>query len=383
MKAQDLSLANNLPARTGPCRSLFRAARACVSANGRLARILLLICTFFGLLLPAPAILAASEKGAAGRIFTLLILDSQQGNPYDEVRSALAKALDRGGYVEGRNLRTMLLVTGNDAAHGERILRKALEMNRYDVIFVGGTVATISAKKVLLGDMRQSVVFGAPTDPVGIGVIKNFTGKPFSNFTGVSYPVPPKARLKFIKRLLPHARTFGLVYADMPQSASYNGWLQDLIDHDPEFKDLKIIFRSVPLKTGENGDALMAMEAAPHIVELDAQVDAFIKPNDQMGTRRQFAEIVYKTATKPLIGLARDDVMGHWGSTAVIFPSHESIGEQAARMIKDLFEGRNVADILPEWPKKFGFAIDLPKARQFRISVPVELLQLSGDNIVK
>ena len=317
------------------------------------------------------------------RVFKLLILDSQQGHPYDEVRSALADALKGHGYVEGRNLRTTLQVSGNDTGRGERILRDELRQNRYDVIFSGGTVATISAKNVLLGDMSQRVVFGAPTDPVGIGVIKDFASRPYANFTGVCYPVPIKARLKFIKRLLPKARTFGLIHADMPQSASYNEWLRDLVAKDPEFKELKILFRSVPLITGENGDRLMAEAAIPHIRELDAQVDAYIKPNDQMGTRRQFAELVYKTATKPLIGITREDVMGGWGSTAVIYPSHASIGEQAARMIKELFRGTKVADIAPEWPKKYGFAVDLSKARQFNITVPIELLQLAGDNIVR
>ena len=319
----------------------------------------------------------------SGKVFKLLILDSQQGNPYDEVRDALAGALKAYGYIEGGNLHTRLRVTGNDAKAGERVLREELKRERYDVIFTGGTVATISARNVLLGDMSQRVVFAAPTDPVGIGVIKDFTGKPFANFTGVCYPVPPRARFKFIQRLLPKARTLGLIYADMPQSRSYNQWVQDLLDSDPEFRELKILYRRVPLITGENGDRLMAEAAIAHIRELDALVDAFVKPNDQMGTRRQFAEIVFKTATKPLIGITQADVMGGWGSTAVIYPSHASIGGQAAQMIKALFEGRNIADIAPEWPKKYGFAIDLPKARQFNISVPVELLQLAGDNIIK
>ena len=325
--------------------------------------------------------LCAAEE--PGKIFKLLILDSQKGNPYDEVRAALFKSLNGHGYVLGKNLRSTLLVTGNDVKVGELILREEINKDHYDVIFVGGTVATIAAKHVLLGLAKQRVIFGSPTDPVGIGVIKDFSSKPFSNFSGICYPVPPKARFKFIRQFLPKARTLGLIYADMPQSHSYNKWVQDLIAHDPEFKGIKILFRQVPLITGENGDRLMAEAAIPHIKELNAQVDAFIKPNDQLGTRRPFAEMVYQLASKPLIGITRDDVMEHWGSTAVIYPSHASIGEQAARMIKELFEGKQIADLAPEWPLKYGLAVDLSKAKRFGISVPVELLQLSGENIIK
>ncbi|MBI5922495.1 MAG: hypothetical protein HY847_12745 [Betaproteobacteria bacterium] len=324
-----------------------------------------------------------TDAGKEIRIYQLLILDSQLGNPYDEVRDALTKALETHGYSADKNLKITLQVIGNDVKTGEDILRQELGRRRYDVVFVGGTVATIAAKNVLYGNKRQAVVFAAPTDPVGIGVIKDFTSKPAANFTGICYPVPIKARFRFIRQLMPQARTFGLIYADMPQSHSYIRWLQDLIELDPEFKQFKIILRKVALVTGEQGDQQMAAAAEKHVKAIDASVDAFIKPVDQMGTRRSFSEVVYKTASKPLIGMVKDDVMAHWGATAVVYPSHVSIGKQAARMIRDLFQGKQVTEILPEWPKEYGFAVDLAKARQFGINIPVEILQMAGENIVK
>jgi putative ABC transport system substrate-binding protein len=184
-------------------------------------------------------------------------------------------------------------------------------------------------------------------------------------------------------RLMPKARTFGLIYADMPQSRSYNRWLEDLLRHDPEFREIRIIYRPVPLVTGEKGDRAMAENSRRIIRELDPRVDAYIKPCDQMGTRRHFSEVVYATSKKPLIGLVKDDVMGSWGAVATIFPLHDSIGRQAARMIKELFEGRMVSDVMPEWPQKYGVAIDLRKARRFGVDVPVELLQMAGENIIR
>ena len=88
-------------------------------------------------------------------------------------------------------------------------------------------------------------------------------------------------------------------------------------------------------------------------------------------------------ATKPLIGITRDDVMAQWGATAVVYPSHESIGQQAAEMLKRLFTGSQPADIVPQWPSKFGFAVDLSKTRRFGIQVPVQILRLAGPNVVK
>jgi len=319
---------------------------------------------------------------AQKRIHRLLVVDSQKGNPYDEVRAGLLKALADHGYVEGDNLEVTLRVLGNDVQEGERILKEEAK-NPPDAIFVGGTIATLAAKNALYGDMRNKIVFGSPTDPVGLGVIDNFESRPKANFTGVCYPVPVKARFRFIKQLLPQAKTLGLIYADMSQSHSYNRWISDLLANDPEFGDLKVEFRAVPLVTGEAGDKVMAQDAIKHIEELNAKVDAFIKPCDQMGTRRHLSEVMHKNATKPLIGLVQDDVMGNWGATAVMYPSHDSIGKQTARMIAALFQGKAVSDIIPEWPKSYGLAFDLHKARKFGFNVPIGLLQAAGENIVK
>ena len=321
-----------------------------------------------------------ADNSASSPVYRLLLLDSQQGYPYDDIRQALLAKLDSYGYQSGKNLQLTMETAANDARRGEQLLRERVKEG-YDVIFVGGTVATIAAKQALYGQ-KQAVIFAAPTDPIGIGVIDAFDRAPNANFTGICYPVPVKARLRFIKRLLPHAKTLGLIYANMPQSQSYNRWLQTLLSEDPEFADLKILFRPVPFITGENGDQAMANLAIPLIQELDSQVDAFIKPNDQLGTRRPFSEVVYRHASKPLIGIVKDDVMGHWGATAVVYPSHTSIGEQAARMIKALLEGQPINALPAEWPQKYGFALDLAKTKHFGMTVPVELIILAGDNIV-
>jgi putative ABC transport system substrate-binding protein len=159
--------------------------------------------------------------------------------------------------------------------------------------------------------------------------------------------------------------------------------LRDVIATVPEFKGIEVIFRAVTFIKGEHGDQEMSVRAIKYIKELDPLVDAFIKPNDQMGTRRHFAEVVNTTATKPLFGITKADVMKEWGATAVVYPSHESIGRQAASMIHHIFKGGKPADIVPEWPRKFGFAVDLRKTRRFQIKVPIEILRLSGKNIIK
>jgi len=329
----------------------------------------------------AAAFPAFCAQPAGVKNFHVFILDSQAGLPYDEICAAVLTSLAEAGYSEGKNLQVTIRYADNDVKRGERLLAE-LAKTPADVVLAVGTPAALAAKNVLYGK-RQPVVFASVTDPVGGGMIRAFGGSPGENFTGVSYPVPVKARLKFLRRLMPKAKTLGVIYADMPQSHSYNRWLENLAKSDPEFKGVKFLFRQVPLYAGEEGELKMAALVRRHVQELDGKVDAYLNPCDQLGARKPFSSAVYAAAKHPLIGLVRDDVMDRWGATAAIYPSHASIGRQAALMVTKLFAGKRVADVPAEWPQKFGIAVDLRKAKRFGIEVPVELLQMAGENIVR
>ncbi|MES9929789.1 MAG: ABC transporter substrate binding protein [Candidatus Thiodiazotropha sp. 6PDIVS] len=335
------------------------------------------IIVFIGLVLPT----ASHSLPDPERFYRLLILDSQTGSPYQDVRIPLIAALSEYGYRVGENLQITYGIAENDVLAGELILKEELS-KKFDVIYAGGTVATISAKHVMWNS-HIPVVFGAPTDPIGLGVIDNFDQPPKANFTGVSYPVPVRSRFLFLRQLMPDAHRFGLIYADMPQSESYNRWIRELLENDPEFDDIEVIFRAVPLVTGNNGDQKMAELAIPFIQELNDKVDAFLKPNDQLGARENFAKTVESYADKPLIGLVKNDVVSRWGATAVVYPCLECIGRQVAVMIRGLFEDYQVQQIEPKWPARYGYAVDLTKTKHFGIKVPVGILQLSGKNIVQ
>jgi putative ABC transport system substrate-binding protein len=323
----------------------------------------------------------ATAAPVPGRHYKILALDSQSGSPYADVYASLINSLESYGYKKDQNLLVTHLSAGNDLKNGEEILLQEKNQH-YDVIYTGGTVSTIAAKNVFY-QSDQPVVFASATDPVGIGIIDGFDQLPKANFTGVCYPVPVKARLRFIRSLFPEATRFGLIYADMPQSRSYNAWLLSALKEDPLLKGMQILFRPVPFITGETGDATMSQLARPIVHELDNKVDVFISANDQLGARRSFSNLIRSQTDKPLIGIVRNDVMNNWGAMAAIFPSHQSIGAQAAKMIQSLFEGKPLKQIMPEWPAKFGYAVDLNKAQTYGVVLPVGILQLAGENIVR
>ncbi|MBI4976312.1 MAG: hypothetical protein HZC28_02460 [Spirochaetes bacterium] len=332
---------------------------------------LITLCAVSFLLVSVP--LAAQKK--------ILVIDTQKTGWPAEAAAARKKFLDANGFVEGKNLNVVSYSVENDEAKATTLLTEELP-KKYDVIVLNGTIPARAAKKVAYGK-PQPFVFAGVTDPIGVGLIADFKNPPAANFTGVSFPVPVKSRLAFIKQVMPNIKKIGLIYADMPQSHSYKGWIDEALASDPSLKGIQVIYKMVPAFTGETGPQQMADAAKVYVKEIDSQVDLFISANDQMGVSKQFPMMVFQNATKPLCGLGRGDVMDGLGATIAIFPVFDTFGVQSGRMIAELLKGKKVSDLIPEWPKQNGVAFDLGKAKKFGISVPVGLLEMAGPNVVR
>ena len=322
-------------------------------------------------------------NGKKEKVYTLGIIDSQNAEPYYSARISMLDFLKSKGYVEKKNLKIIYFTIGNSKKKGLLALDKVVA-KKPDVIFVNGTMATLSVKdSSYFNNPKHKFVFTCVTDPVGVGVIDDFGVENPYNITGVSYPVPVVTRLRFVMSIMPKLKKIGLVYADMPQSHSYKKWVEKALKEENDLKHLKVFFQKVHFIEGEEGTKKMAERAKKYILEMDKKVDVFLSPNDQMGVQKPFAKVVFENSTKPLIGLGLKDIMEKWGPTAVIYPSYKSMGVQSAQMIIKLFKGVNVKSIPAQWPKEHGFAFDLKKAKTFNLKISKRYLELAGENIVR
>lgn len=315
--------------------------------------------------------------------YKILLIASEHGEPYQSVIDSMTYELSKMGYIKDKNLTIKYYSLDHYKGRAKSILKQEADVN-YDLITVFGTVGTIALKEIILDDPDyKKVVFSTITDPVGVGVIDDFINPPKHNFTGIAYPVPVRERFNFIKKVMPEVKKIGFIYADMPQSHSYNKWVKDFLKNDPEFKDYEIFFREVPFVKSKGGMIRMAKESKQYIKELDQKVDIFLSANDQLALQPFFPKNVYELSTKPLVGVGRPDVMEQRGATMAIFPTPEGIGRQTAKIMKRLLEGASVKEIIPEETNEFGIAFDMKKIQQFGIKVPEDILIQAGNNIVK
>jgi putative ABC transport system substrate-binding protein len=304
----------------------------------------------------------------------LLVMDSQSGEPYKTIRKHLYMSLAEAGYVKGVNLEVFEFSIGNREGLVKRLKEQYIEKKKIKYVYVSGTLATMGAKKYLMNTSAK-VIFAAPTDPVGIGVIKNFSTPPAFNFTGICYPVAVDKRIDFLRKVIPNLKTIGYVYTKMPQSLSYLAWLKEVMGRR-ELAGIKLELRSVPFIKSNGGQKRMTQLAVKHIKELDSKVDVFLSPNDQMGTQPEFAKMVSKYATKPLVGVGRKDVVERWGATVSIYPDLKNISEVAASMLVRLFQGEAISNIMPQWPMS-GVALNQSLVKKHKLKISADLLKQS------
>ncbi len=333
-----------------------------------------------GLEPPAGAISLDFTKDS--KIYTLAIIDSQNEEPYKSARINMLQTLAKYGLIQGKNLRVIYYDIKNDSYLAKEYLPQAV-IQKPDVIFLNGTVISRTAYQMYLNAAGVKFVFACVSDPIGENLINGFEIPPHNNFTGVSYPVAVKSRLQFIKEVFPHVKKIALLHADMPQAHSYQKWVRELVKNEPEFSDYQIIYRVVPLITGEGSQEKMARLMIPHILELNASVDLFVAGNDQLGISEPFNRIVGKYASKPFNPLTKEAVMKGWGGVAAIYPSSESMGIQSAYMIMKLFKNVELKKIPAEQPRLNGFAFNVNKAKKFGIKIPIKFMELAGNNIIQ
>ncbi len=303
----------------------------------------------------------------------IIIIDSQTGAPYQTVRESMLAELAKKGYTEENGFISEYYSLSHYHGAAKSLWQHRMTKIKYDAIFLNGTLAVSSFKKIAWQNPEYGFVYATVTDPLGLGLVDTYDAPPVGNFTGIAFHVPVDIRMGFVKDLIPNVKNIGFIYADMPQSHSYRKWIEEL-QTNPEWHDVNFHFRKVGFIPSDGGHHRMAEIAKKHITELDSIVDVFLSPHDQMGAQSPFAKNVLAIATKPLIGLGHDDVSLGWGATASIYPDETAIGVQAANMIERVLNGESISKIHAVRPSNFGIIIDKTKAEKFGVTLSEKLL---------
>ncbi|MFO7819386.1 MAG: ABC transporter substrate binding protein [Halanaerobacter sp.] len=314
-------------------------------------------------------LLSLISNPAAAEKKQMLLLDAQTIEPYQSLRESMFAELAKLGYQRDDNLIVDYEVVGNYAGRGYNILKYKQDKD-YDVIVLNGTFAGLSAVEFMeredVNPNNYKFIFGSVTDPVGVGMVEELGTPTTTNFTGVAFPVSVAKRLRFIQKIFGKDLTVGFIYTNMSQSRSYNQWLRAELKKE-EFQGLDFIFKEIEFVQSNQGTERMVEIAKEHVKELDNKVDIFVSASDQLGSSAQFSKMVYQTASKPLVGIAKEE-----GVTMSLATDQQKNGKQVAQMIKRVFTGEEIKDIIPQKSEATVY-FDWAKVKEFKIDIPPEL----------
>lgn len=250
----------------------------------------------------------------------------------------------------------------------EKIVSRLLAKYHTDqpeIILAIGTIALRAVQYQRVLDQDIPVLFGMVSDPVGEGVIQSFNEPPTKRFSGISFAVDIRDRLRDLKNLMPNIKRIGVIYSTMPQSVSFKKWL-DKAAQEEEFQNLEFVYRRIGMLPYKNGPHDMIHMAKKHVIDIKNQVDAYLSPNDQMGILPAFSQMIVRETDKPVFGLFKKDVNADKGAVAASAPRLSSAGQKMAEQLLRLKAGEPIFAIMPEQPE-YDFMVNQATLDHFLI----------------
>lgn len=151
------------------------------------------------------------EDGAGGAgSYTIGIGQFAEHGSLDNCREGFLKGLAEEGIVEGDNLTVLYENAQTDGGTASQIMANFLAKD-VDMICAIATPIAQSAYSAAR-DTDVPVIYTAVTDPV-LAELAGQDGTPVGEITGTSDKLPVEKQLEMIRKLLPDAKTIGILYS--------------------------------------------------------------------------------------------------------------------------------------------------------------------------
>ncbi|MBX9804271.1 MAG: ABC transporter substrate-binding protein [Alphaproteobacteria bacterium] len=271
-------------------------------------------------------------------------------------REGIIEALKDAGFEDGK---TVTIVYENAQGNMATVTQIAVGFaGRKPDVAVG--IATPSAQSLIqpMAKIGVPVVFAAVSDPLEAKLVSTLDKRP-ENVTGVSDGLALKPQLELIKKLLPNAKTIGVLYnPGETNSAKAVLLLKELA---PKM-GLSVVLATTS-KTSETISAALS---------LVGKADAIFIPNDNT-VMASIAGVVGMGRTHNLPVFTPDLDSAEQGILAVRSASHKTMGYKAGQMVAKILKGEKAGDLLVEVDHKMDLAINTTSAEKLGISIPDDL----------
>jgi putative ABC transport system substrate-binding protein len=318
-----------------------------------------------GLLLTATTASAQAQQKA--KVYRLAVVDPI--NPISDLTEAGELPYYRGfferlrqlGFVEGRNLEIKRYSAEGRSEHLADMVSEVVNL-RPDAIFMASTRLLIMLK----GATTTIPLVGVMADPVRYGLVASLA-RPGGNITGVAHDPGVRfyaKRYELLKEVAPRASKLGTLIS--PRLLEYAGATELTAELERAGFELVLPSRGGPVWGEEECRAAFAHFASNHV--------------DGIVVSEQNENWTYR---RLIIALAKPDRMFvELGGLMSFGVDWIGSGRDCARVVAEIFNGANPANIPISQPTKYELSLNLKTAKALGIEIPPSLL-VQADKVIE
>ncbi|KVC64575.1 ABC transporter substrate-binding protein [Burkholderia stagnalis] len=271
---------------------------------------------------------AALALAGAAHAQTVKVLSIVDHPALDAIRDGVRAELKAEGYGDDKLKWEYQSAQGNTGTAAQ-IARKFIG-DKPDVIVA---IATPAAQAVVASTKSVPVVYSGVTDPVAAQLVKGW-GPTGTNVTGVSDKLPLDRQIALIKRVVPNAKTVGMVYNP--------GEANSVV----VVKELKAILAKQGM-TLKEAAAPRTVDIGPAAKSLIGKVDVIYTNTDNNVVSAYEALVkVANEAKIPLVAGDTDSVKR--GGIAALGINYGDLGRQTGKVVARILKGEKPGAIASE-----------------------------------
>jgi putative tryptophan/tyrosine transport system substrate-binding protein len=309
--------------------------------------------------------LRAQQTDQVRRVGVLMNVapEHPEGQPFV---AAFRQALQRLGWIEGRNIRIDIRWGENDVERDRRYAADLVALTP-DVVLAAGTLSVTALQRV---SRTLPIVFVDVSDPVGAGLVERMD-RPGGSTTGFmifEYSLSAKW-IELLKQVAPNVRRAAVIRnAANPAGIAQFGAIRTTAS------SLGVDVSPIDIRdAGDIEHAIAELARSPNaglIVTSSAAVSAHID------------QIITLAGRYKLPAVYSDRFVAVSGGLISYGPERIDQFRHAADYIDRILKGEKPADLPVQAPTKFELVINLKTAKAIGLSVPASLLA-SADEVIE
>jgi putative ABC transport system substrate-binding protein len=295
----------------------------------------------------------------------VLILFPQSDPLAQASAMAFTQALERFGWVEGKNIRIDYRFAAGDPTLFKTYAAELVGLSP-DVLLAGASLAIMRLRQQT---RTIPIVFVNVSDPVGQGFVESLA-KPGGNVTGfTAYDAPLMGKwLQLLKEIAPSVTRVAVIFN--PDTVPYAKLLNPAIEAAAPSFGITVTFAPVHDDAGiEKAIAAVAGEPRGGLI---AFPDTFNVAHRDV--------IITAAARHGLPGIGTPDFPRAGGLMSYSFDTVD-VHAQAASYIDRILKGASPADLPVQQPTKYSFIINLKTAEALGLTVPPHVLDIADEVI--